>query len=85
MILGAGLSRVTVAEAARVTGPLVACGAVGGAGIPWLMLAVTDSPTSRAVPLLAAVLLLLAGVLLLLPRQPADVAGGDRRLAENTR
>lgn len=86
LILGIGLSRVTVADAARVTGPLVACGAIGGAGIPSLMLAVTDSPTGRAVPLLGALLLLLAGVLLLLPRQPADLSGGgDRRLSEDTR
>lgn len=74
MILGIGLTRVAVTDAARVTGPLVACGALGGASIPWLMVTAADSPASRTVLILSAALLVLAGVLLAVPRRPTEEA-----------
>jgi len=87
VILGTGLSLVSPADAARVTGPLVACGAVGGAGIPWLVLAGTSNPTSRAVPILSAALLLVVGLLVAVPRPhaAAEPYADARRLPSDAR
>lgn len=68
MIIGLGLARTPQVDATQVAGPLVACGAVGGAAIPWLLLAGTANPNSHAVPVLSAALLVITGALLIVGR-----------------
>lgn len=64
LILGTGLSRTPRARVTQVTGPLVACGAAGGALLPALTLAAGSDPTDRFTLVVAAVLVLVAGLLL---------------------
>lgn len=57
--LGLGLAEVDAAVVERVTGALVACGATGGAAVPFLALAAGQTAASPALTSGCAVLLLL--------------------------
>lgn len=68
LILGAALSRLPAAEASRVTGPLVACGAVGGALLPALTLATRAGPVDPITLAVCGLLVLVAGLLVVARR-----------------
>lgn len=73
LILGSALSGYPAVQAARITGPLVACGAVGGALLPALTLATGTGPSAPTTLVLAAALVLLDGLLVVARRpDPAD-------------
>lgn len=61
LILGIAIDLLPSSAAARATGPLVACGALGGALVPTLALGIADDPAASPVFALAAALLLLIG------------------------
>ncbi|MFK4788476.1 MFS transporter [Microbacterium sp. ZW T5_56] len=55
-LVGIGLDTASDAQAPRVVGILVACGATGGTAIPALLLATTGDPTAMAALLICAAL-----------------------------
>ncbi|WP_167139602.1 hypothetical protein [Diaminobutyricimonas sp. TR449] len=59
LILGIGLSRMQLTDAARTTGFLVAAGAAGGSTIPLLLLTVSREPAGQLVIAATACLMLL--------------------------
>jgi fucose permease len=75
LILGIGLIRVTVQDAKKAVGLLVACGAAGGSFVPATVLAVTADPSAPAVFWSAAVLTAVVATLVLIPAhvEPAAV------------
>ncbi len=73
LILSAGLSLIPLSRARWATGLLVACGAAGGALVPTILLASTDSPTSTAVFAVTGGLTLAFGLLVALKTRQPDV------------
>ncbi|MEU4014532.1 MFS transporter [Microbacterium sp. NPDC028030] len=76
LILGLALDRLDPARSAAATGALVACGAVGGAAIPALILMIGRDPASGTTFLVAAALCALVPLLVLVaarPPRPATV------------
>lgn len=71
LILGIGLARVDAGGAERVTGRLVASGAVGGATIPFLALSAGQTLANPALLTWCAVLLLLVAALVRVSGRPS--------------
>lgn len=61
LVLGEALDRLSPQVAARATGPLVACGAVGGTMVPVALVAASLEPDSVATFLIAATICIVIG------------------------
>lgn len=76
IILGIGLARVPLVHARRVTGVLVACGALGGSLTPSALLLMSDEPTSAtAVSITAALTIAVGGIVLVTSRATRRARG----------